>query len=219
MVSEHRHSTSSLRAGYTLCFVKHNLPGSLIHRLSLSSSKRCNGCRARHRKSKKKTSKKQQKECEVQRIEPKQDMHACRAIYEQSYEEIVWQVSDNNGMPKDPNAPLSDLAQSIAHDDPNHPSSTPSPIPSSPSSTGSSSANQQQGSSQHVQSGIRQAAQMDSVQEGEQAQKGNRWQEPPPLQTIALDDDDLPLPTSGPPAPQVRLLHTRSISNSTFDVA
>ena len=126
---------------------------------------------------------------------------ACRAIYDQPYEDVAWRVGDNNGMPHDPNSPLSDLAQSIAqHNDPQHPSSSPS---STPSTTDSSSDDKQQSISSRVQSAIRQAARMDSVGEGEQAKQDERWQQTAPLQTIALDEHDLPPSAS---SPQARLL-------------
>ena len=128
----------------------------------------------------------------------------CRAIYDQSYEDVAWRVGDNNGMPHDPKTPLSDLAQSIAqHDDPQHPSPTPSSTPSSTDKADSSTDSKQKSPTSRVQSAIRQAAHMDSVGEDEQAKHDKRWQQTPPLQTIALDDNDLPSSTSSRPTPQV----------------
>ncbi len=125
----------------------------------------------------------------------------CRAIYDQSYEDIAWHVGDNNGMPSDPQRPMSDLAHSIAqHDDPHPPDPTPDPTPSTSGRNSSDSRNEdrmendsEKGSiSSRVQSAIRQAAHMDSVAEGEQAKKDKRWQRNSALQTIALDSQDLP---------------------------
>ncbi|KAL3142086.1 hypothetical protein ABBQ32_004709 [Trebouxia sp. C0010 RCD-2024] len=126
-----------------------------------------------------------------------------RAIYNQSYEEVVLQVSDNNGMPIDPTSPLSDLAQSIAqHDEPPHPEPHPFSTPSGPSSTDSSSANKRPGISNRVESSFWEAARMDSIQEGEQAKQNKKQQQTPPLQTLALDDSDLPPSVSADPPPQ-----------------
>ena len=127
----------------------------------------------------------------------------CRAIYDQSYEDVAWRVGDNNGMPNDSNTPLSDLAQSIAqHDGPRHPTPNPSSTPSS-SDSADRTDDKQQSISSRVQSAIRQAARMDSVGEGEQAKQDKRWQQTAPLQTIALDEHDLPPSAS---SPQVGLL-------------
>lgn len=124
---------------------------------------------------------------------------ACRPIYDQPYEDVAWRVGDNNGMPHDPNTPMSDLAQSIAqHDDSQHPGTGPPSSPSSTDSSDSKADDKQRSISSRVQSGVRQAARMDSVREGEQAKQDERWQQTPPLQTIALDDHDLPPFTSSP---------------------
>ena len=127
-----------------------------------------------------------------------------RAIYDQSYEDIGWHVGDNNGMPQDPPGPLSDLAHSIPqHDTP------PDPIPetsgrtstdrtSAASSTSDSKKRDGEpaSTSSRVQSALRQAADIDSVAEGERAKKNKRWQRSSALQTIALDSHDLPTSTS-----------------------
>lgn len=132
----------------------------------------------------------------------------CRAIYDQSYEDIAWHVGDNNGMPSDSRGPMSDLAQTIAHHE-----TPPDPIPStsgrnsndstSSNSSESNTSNSEAGGgkksdglkasiSSKVQSALRQAAHMDSVPEDEQAKSNKWWRRSSALQTIALDSEDLP---------------------------
>ena len=95
---------------------------------------------------------------------------------------------------------MSDLAQSIAlHDDPQRPSTgPPSSSPNSTDSSDSKADAKQKSMGSRVQSAVGQAARMDSVGEGEQAKQDERWQQTAPLQTIALDDHDLPPFTSSP---------------------
>lgn len=59
---------------------------------------------------------------------------------------------------------------------------------------------------------------MDSIQEGEQAKQNKKQQQTPPLQTLALDDSDLPPSVSADPPPQVCLLHPRSSSDTVHTV-
>lgn len=127
------------------------------------------------------------------------DSVCCRAIYDQSYEDIGWHAGDNNGMPQDAPGPLSDLA----HATPPDPTAVISGRISTDSTSGASSMSdhtkrdgQQASTSSRVQSALRQAADMDSVAEGERAKKNKRWQRSSALQTIALDSHDLPSPTS-----------------------
>lgn len=138
---------------------------------------------------------------------------SCRAIYDQSYEDITWHVGDNNGMPSDARGPMSDLAQSIAHHEtPSDPTPSTSgrnsndsiDTKSSDSGISNSGADDKKKSdglkasiSSKVQSALRQAAHMDSVPEDEQAKSNKRWQRSSALQTIALDSEDLP---SSPPS-------------------
>jgi hypothetical protein len=139
--------------------------------------------------------------------------YCCRAIYDQSYEDMAWHVGDNNGMPSDSRGPMSDLAQSMAHHE-----TPPDPIPSTSgrssndsissnsSDSGNSNSEADDGKkseglkaniSSKVQSALRQAANMDSVPEDEQATSNKRWRRSSALQTIALDSEDLP---SSPPS-------------------
>ena len=124
-------------------------------------------------------------------------------------------------MPHDPNNPLSDLAQSIAeHDDPQDPGPTPSSTPSSTDSADNKADDKQKSISSHVQSAIWQAARMDSVGEGEQAKQDTRWQQTAPLQTIALDDHDLPPSTSSPQAGLLWYSYSEvaaNVSSSCYD--
>ena len=143
----------------------------------------------------------------------------CRAIYDQSYEDIAWHVGDNNGMPSDSRGPMSDLAQSIAHHD-----TPPDPTPStsgrysnnsiSSNSSGSNTSNSGAGDgkksdgltasiSSKVQSALRQAAHMDSVPEDKQAKSNKRWRRSSALQTIALDSEDLPNSPHSSSSPEV----------------
>lgn len=141
----------------------------------------------------------------------------CRAIYDQSYEDIAWHVGDNNGMPSDSRVPMSDLAHSIAHHE-TPPDLTPSTsvrdsndsMNSNSSDTGNSEAGNGKKSdslkasiSSKVQSALRQAAHMDSVPEGEQARSNKRWRRSSSLQTIALDSEDLPHSPPSSSSPQV----------------
>lgn len=107
-------------------------------------------------------------------------------------------------MPQDPPTPLSDLGHPTAqHDTPPDPIPETSGRTSTDRSIGASSSSdsrkhdgQQASTSSRVQSALREAADMDSVAEGEQAKKNKRWQRSSALQTIALDSHDLPAPTS-----------------------
>ena len=103
----------------------------------------------------------------------------CRAIYDQSFEDVAWHVGDNNGMPLHTKHPTSDLAKSIAQS----------------SDKGSLTS--------RVTSALRQAAHMDSAAEPPQGQ--DNWQKGSALQTIALDEQDLP---TSLPEQQVGLLPT-----------
>ena len=120
----------------------------------------------------------------------------CRAIYDQSYEDVGWHVGDNNGMPQHPQLPVSDLLQSIAqhgdpsedpHDDPQDPTPSTSGRASSEISNADSDRSDAEKSSisSRVKSALRQAARMDSVSEAEQAHKDDRWRQNSTLQTIA----------------------------------
>ena len=134
----------------------------------------------------------------------------CRAIYH-SYEDVAWLVGDNNGMPQDPDGPLSDLAQSMAQTEgPQQNPPPPPPTSSGPDSDDSHSSgnnNKRDSISSRVQNAIWQAARMDSVGEAEQAKQDTRWQQTTSLQTIALDEHDLPYSTDPSPPHQVRLLY------------
>ena len=129
--------------------------------------------------------------------------------------EVAWHVGDNNGMPQDANSPLSDLAQSLAQtDDPPQPSPTPTLTPSGPigsdssnnSSSSDSSSTDSIGSS--IQTATWRAAHMESVGEAEQAKQEATRQQAMPLQTIALDEHELPSSASSATSQQVRRLFT-----------
>lgn len=128
-------------------------------------------------------------------------------------------MGDNNGMPQDPDAPLSDLAQSMAQaEDSQQAPPPPPPTSSGPdsddsnssinsnsnsSSSSSSNSSKKDSISSRVQNAFRQAARMDSVGEAEQAKQDARWQQTTPLQTIALDEHDLPSSSASSPPQQV----------------
>ena len=104
-----------------------------------------------------------------------------RAIYDQSFEDVAWHVGDNNGMPLDNHQhPTSDLAKSIAQ--------------SNSSNEGSIS--------NRVKSALKQAVHMDTAPEPPPSRQGS-WQKGSALQTLALDEHELPIAT---PDPQVGLL-------------
>lgn len=128
-------------------------------------------------------------------------------------------MGDNNGMPSDSRGPMSDLAQSIAHHEiPLDPSQSTSgrssndSISSNSSDGGTSNSGAGDGKksdglkasiSKKVQSALRQAAHMDSVPEGEQANSNKRWRRSSALQTIALDIEDLPSSSPSSSSPEV----------------
>lgn len=91
----------------------------------------------------------------------------CRAIYDQSPEDVAWHVGDNNGMPLD-----SSVTADTAH-----------PIVQNDKSNGDSF-------SERVKSALQQAANMDAAAEESSGQ--GSWQKGSALQTIALDEHDLP---------------------------
>lgn len=105
----------------------------------------------------------------------------CRAIYDQSIEDVAWHVGDNNGMPLDTEHPTSDLAKSIAQ----------------------SNSSDKGGLTSRVTPALRQAAHMESAAEPPQGQ--DNWQKGSALQTIALDEHDLP---TSLPEQQLGLLPT-----------
>lgn len=129
-------------------------------------------------------------------------------------------MGDNNGMPSDSRGPMSDLAQSIAHHETPPPDPTPSTsgrnsndsisndssdsaISNSGAGDGKKSDGLKASISSKVQSALRQAANMDSVAEGEQAKSNKRWRRSSSLQTIALDSGDLPNSPPSSSSPEV----------------